>query len=241
MQKSSKKSNNKLWKSIVKEVKQSNKGGKKGQWSARKAQLAVKKYKSRGGTYIGKKSKKNSLTKWTKQDWRTKSGKNSVVGPKATGERYLPAKAIKKLSSKEYKRTSRLKRKSIKKGKQYSKQPKNISKKIKKFRSFGKVKKEKLKSIIVSPNKNKKYRAEIYDPQTKRTRHIDFGARDYEQYKDSTKLKKYSFKNHGDKKRRDNYFSRHSGIKNKKEAIAKEWRKSNGKYNAKILSHQYLW
>jgi hypothetical protein len=127
----------KLWKSIVKQVKAGSKGGKKGQWSARKAQLAVSKYKKRGGGYKGKKSKRNSLVKWTKQKWRTKSGKNSVVGSKATGERYLPSKAIKKLSKKEYKKTSRVKRRSIKKGKQYSKQPKKISSKVKKYRSFG--------------------------------------------------------------------------------------------------------
>ena len=38
-----------------------------------------------------------SLKSWTKQDWRTKSGKPSTQGSKATGERYLPAKAIKSL------------------------------------------------------------------------------------------------------------------------------------------------
>ena len=43
-----------------------------------------------------------SLNKWTKQDWRTKSGKPSTQGSKATGERYLPAKAIKAMSSGEY-------------------------------------------------------------------------------------------------------------------------------------------
>ena len=48
-----------------------------------------------------KKSQK-SLKKWTKQKWRTKSGKPSTQGKKATGERYLPEKAIKSLSSKEY-------------------------------------------------------------------------------------------------------------------------------------------
>ena len=40
-----------------------------------------------------KKSQK-SLKKWTKQKWRTKSGKPSTQGAKATGERYLPEKAI---------------------------------------------------------------------------------------------------------------------------------------------------
>ena len=43
----SKRSNEKLWKKIVSEVKHGSKGGKPGQWSARKAQLAVMKYKSR--------------------------------------------------------------------------------------------------------------------------------------------------------------------------------------------------
>ena len=52
-----------------------------------------------------KKSQK-SLKKWTKQNWRTKSGKPSTQGPKATGERYLPEKAIKSLSAKEYAATN---------------------------------------------------------------------------------------------------------------------------------------
>ena len=81
-----------------------------------------------------KKSKNNKLAKWTKQEWRTKSGKNSVVGGKATGERYLPKKAIKKLSKKEYTKTSKLKIKAIKRGEQFSKQPKKIAKKTKKYR-----------------------------------------------------------------------------------------------------------
>ena len=50
-----------------------------------------------------------SLKKWTKQDWRTKSGKPSAK----TGERYLPAKAIKSLSSSEYAATTRAKRQGI--------------------------------------------------------------------------------------------------------------------------------
>lgn len=80
-----------------------------------------------------KKSQK-SLKKWTKQKWRTKSGKPSTQGPKATGERYLPAKAIKALSSKEYAATSRAKRKGTKQGKQHVSQPKKIAKKTKRYR-----------------------------------------------------------------------------------------------------------
>ena len=57
------------------------------------------------------KKPQRSLKKWTKQKWRTKSGKPSTQGPKATGERYLPEKAIKSLSSKEYAATTRKEKK----------------------------------------------------------------------------------------------------------------------------------
>lgn len=80
-----------------------------------------------------KKSQK-SLKKWTAQKWRTKSGKPSTQGKKATGERYLPSAAIKALSPAEYAATSRAKRKATKAGKQVSKQPKRIAKKTRKFR-----------------------------------------------------------------------------------------------------------
>jgi len=76
-----------------------------------------------------KKSQK-SLKSWTKQKWRTKSGKPSLK----TGERYLPEKAIKALSSAEYAATTRAKRKATKAGKQVSKQPKRIAKKTAKYR-----------------------------------------------------------------------------------------------------------
>jgi hypothetical protein len=75
-----------------------------------------------------------SLKKWTKQKWRTKSGKPSTQGPKATGERYLPEKAIKSLSAKEYAATTKKKRKDTKAGKQHSKQPKRIASKTKRSR-----------------------------------------------------------------------------------------------------------
>ena len=72
-----------------------------------------------------------SLKKWTKQKWRTKSGKKSSK----TGERYLPEAAIKALSPQEYAATTRAKRKGTKKGKQFVKQPKNIAKKRRKYRT----------------------------------------------------------------------------------------------------------
>ena len=102
-----------------------------GKHSARAMQLATKYYKDAGGTYSGKKKSTNKLSKWSKQKWKTKSGKPSSK----TGERYLPEKAIKSLSSKEYASTTRAKRKGTKAGKQYVKQPKKIAKKTRKFRN----------------------------------------------------------------------------------------------------------
>ena len=73
-----------------------------------------------------------SLKAWSKQKWRTKSGKKSSV----TGERYLPEKAIKSLSAAEYAATTRAKRKGTKKGKQFVKQPKKIAQKTAKYRRY---------------------------------------------------------------------------------------------------------
>jgi len=77
------------------------------------------------------KDSQRSLRSWTKQKWRTKSGKKSAE----TGERYLPEKAIKSLSAAEYAATTAKKREDTKKGKQFSKQPDKISKKTKKYRT----------------------------------------------------------------------------------------------------------
>lgn len=71
-----------------------------------------------------------SLRAWTKQKWRTKSGKKSSE----TGERYLPEKAIKALSAQEYAATSKKKKEGTKAGRQYVKQPKKIAKKTAKYR-----------------------------------------------------------------------------------------------------------
>ena len=71
-----------------------------------------------------------SLKSWTKQKWRTKSGKPSSK----TGERYLPEKAIKSLTSAEYAATTKAKREGTRKGKQIVKQPKSIAQKVRKYR-----------------------------------------------------------------------------------------------------------
>ena len=76
------------------------------------------------------KNPQQSLKDWSKQNWRTKSGKPSSE----TGERYLPEAAIKSLSSKEYAATTKANREGTRAGKQFVAQPKAIAKKTAKFR-----------------------------------------------------------------------------------------------------------
>ncbi len=113
----------KLWDKVKHEVTEGDKGGKPGQWSARKAQLAVNEYKHEGGGYKGKKTSDNHLVQWGEEDWGTKSGKNSG----ATGERYLPKEAREHLTDAEYKRTTRKKRADTAKGRQFSSQPRDVA------------------------------------------------------------------------------------------------------------------
>jgi len=68
---------------------------------------------------MAKKESQKSLDRWTKEKWRTKSGKPSTQGPKATGERYMPEAAIERLSASEYAATSAKKRAGTRKGKQF--------------------------------------------------------------------------------------------------------------------------
>ena len=75
-----------------------------------------------------------SLVNWTKQKWGTKSGKPSVQGSEATGERYLPEKAIANLSPPEYAASTAAKRRATRAGRQVSKQPKKIATKTARFR-----------------------------------------------------------------------------------------------------------
>jgi len=76
------------------------------------------------------KAPQKSLKDWGDQKWRTKSGKPSSE----TGERYLPEKAIKALSSQEYAATTKAKRAGTAKGEQFVAQPKKIADKTARFR-----------------------------------------------------------------------------------------------------------
>jgi hypothetical protein len=119
-----------LWETVKHEITAGAKGGKKGQWSARKAQLAVAEYQKRGGGYFGAKDPHNSLHEWTEEKWGTKSGRKSAD----THERYLPEKAREALSDEEYARTTARKRADTKKGKQFSAQPADVAKKTAAYR-----------------------------------------------------------------------------------------------------------
>lgn len=96
-----------------------------GKWSARAAQLAVQIYKSKGGKYVGRKSPTNSLARWTREDWGTKSGKPSGK----TGERYLPRVVRESLTEEEYAESTRKKRADTRRGKQWSPQPRGVREK----------------------------------------------------------------------------------------------------------------
>ena len=83
--KSATKTKPKLWSSIKSSVTSGSKGGRPGQWSARKAQIATARYKKAGGGYRGSKCSKNSLSKWTREKW-------GYTGKKKKS-RYLPLAA----------------------------------------------------------------------------------------------------------------------------------------------------
>lgn len=123
MSETAEKSDPALWEKVKEEVTAGAKGGKKGQWSARKAQLAVAEYKKRGGGYTGARDDDNALRQWTEEEWDTKSGKRSGD----TGERYLPKKARAALSDEDYARTTARKRADTRKGRQFSAQPDDIA------------------------------------------------------------------------------------------------------------------
>ena len=104
---------------IKEEIKQSDKGGESGQWSARKSQLLTQEYEKRGGGYKGEQdeSQKN-LQQWTEEEWQTQDGDAQARGNEETA-RYLPKKAWKNMSEKEKQETEQKKREGSRQGQQY--------------------------------------------------------------------------------------------------------------------------
>ena len=103
---------------IKDEVKAGAKGGRPGQWSARKAQLVASEYEKQGGGYKkgGKSDAQKHLSSWTEEKWQTADGKKAIHG--RTTSRYLPKKAWDKLSPAEKKATDAKKKTASKTGRQ---------------------------------------------------------------------------------------------------------------------------
>lgn len=117
---------------------------------------------------------------------------------------------------------------------------KNTKRALIKLKGGAKMK-EQIVRFTKSPIRFKKYRAYLKHRTTKKERHVDFGDNRYQQYKDRTPLQLYKSQNHNDRSRMRNYFTRHSGTPNKTKAIQLEQKRSDNLYNAKILSHTFLW
>lgn len=104
---------------IKEEIKQSDKGGRPGQWSARKSQLLTQEYERRGGGYKGEKDEsQRNLESWTEEEWQTQEGGTRArIGDETA--RYLPREAWEKMSEEEKRETESKKREGSKRGQQY--------------------------------------------------------------------------------------------------------------------------
>ena len=124
-----------LWEDVKEEITASDKGGEPGQWSARKAQLAVQEYKRRGGGYTDDSpdQEDTDLHQWTEEDWGTKSGAPSAQ----SGERYLPRKVRMLLTQDEYARSTRDKKQG---DSQFVDQPDDVRDKVARIKEDGPTK-----------------------------------------------------------------------------------------------------
>ncbi len=104
---------------IKEEIKGSDKGGRPGQWSARKSQLLAREYEKRGGGYKGDKDEsQKDLEKWTDEEWQTQEGDSRARSGDETA-RYLPKEAWEKMSDEEKRETEKKKREGSRQGQQH--------------------------------------------------------------------------------------------------------------------------
>jgi hypothetical protein len=104
---------------IKEEIKASDRGGKEGQWSARKSQLLTQEYEKRGGGYKGEKDEsQKDLERWTEEEWQTREGDSDARQDGET-KRYLPKQAWENMNEEEKEETERKKREGSKQGQQY--------------------------------------------------------------------------------------------------------------------------
>ena len=123
---SPKPTNPRLWREIKEKWHRGAKGGKAGQWNARKAQLAVQEYKRRGGRYRGPKRCDSSLAIWTREDWGYVNDKK--------GNRYLPAAVRRKLTPRERRIENRRKRSATRRGRQRAAYSPSVARKMRRAR-----------------------------------------------------------------------------------------------------------
>jgi hypothetical protein len=96
----------KLRENVKEEIKASDKGGKEGQWSARKSQLLTQEYEKRGGGYKGEKGQsQKDLEEWTEEEWQTKEGEADARQDSGETKRYLPKEAWENMSEEEKEET----------------------------------------------------------------------------------------------------------------------------------------
>ena len=97
---------------LKEEIKAGDRGGRQGQWSARKSQLLTAEYEKQGGGYRHEGERTASqqhLAEWTEQDWHTADGGARARDDDGTA-RYLPDAAWELLSEEEKQATDRAKR-----------------------------------------------------------------------------------------------------------------------------------
>jgi hypothetical protein len=104
------------------EITAGDRGGRPGQWSARKAQLLAGEYKKAGGGYTTDKSDESAsaqhLDEWTSEEWQTADGDDRARHGVETS-RYLPKQAWEELTPQQRRETDRRKRAESKQGKQF--------------------------------------------------------------------------------------------------------------------------
>lgn len=109
---------------LKEEIKRSDKGGRPGQWSARKSQQLSREYEKHGGGYKADANREAaaSLHEWTEQAWQTTEG-SAEAERGGRMHRYLPKEAWERLSPPERRRAERSKQRADRHGEQRASWP----------------------------------------------------------------------------------------------------------------------
>ncbi len=117
------------------EIERGDKGGRPGQWSARKSQLLAREYERQGGGYHGAKDgAARSLDRWTHEDWQTGDGSGRAEHDHHMS-RYLPKKVWETLSAAEKKQAEQSKLKADRQGEQHVNWPPAVKKAMQRLKA----------------------------------------------------------------------------------------------------------